>query len=264
MHARFVDFHCHLDLYPNLHQAIAYCDASSTATLAVTTTPKAWFGNVAAARGSLNVRVALGFHPQLAQEREDELPLFLELLPQARYVGEIGLDAGPRYYRTLAAQERVLRGILSACRDEPGRVLSMHSVRAVRRLLDLIEEYNPGNTNLVVLHWFTGSISEAKRAIDLGCYFSLNNAMLGSARASDLISALPIDRILTETDGPFTMLGGATVQPGDVSAAVARLAVLVGTDCETARVQILDNLKQMLGSIHFSNEYIPRVDRPSA
>jgi len=43
MRPQFVDFHCHLDLYPDLAQAIAQCDNRKSATLAVTTTPKAFF-----------------------------------------------------------------------------------------------------------------------------------------------------------------------------------------------------------------------------
>jgi hypothetical protein len=39
---------------------------------------------------------------QLADERSDEVTLFENLLPQARYVGEVGLDAGPRFYKSFA------------------------------------------------------------------------------------------------------------------------------------------------------------------
>jgi Tat protein secretion system quality control protein TatD with DNase activity len=50
------------------------------------------------------VRAALGLHPQLVAERAGELPLWERHLPETRYVGEVGLDAGPRFYKALDAQ----------------------------------------------------------------------------------------------------------------------------------------------------------------
>ena len=60
-----VDFHCHLDLYPDLQAAIAKAEAARIYTLTVTTTPKAWPRNHELTRGKRYVRAALGLHPQL-------------------------------------------------------------------------------------------------------------------------------------------------------------------------------------------------------
>lgn len=46
----------------------------------------------------------------------------------------------------------------------------------------------------------------------LGCYVSINSQILSSDRGRALVSLLPIDRILTESDGPFTP--GGMVQRG--------------------------------------------------
>ena len=80
---RWVDFHCHVDLYKDHAALIAECDRERVATLAVTTTPKAWPRNRELASRSAHVRVALGLHPHLVAEREDELPM-LEALPSGR------------------------------------------------------------------------------------------------------------------------------------------------------------------------------------
>ena len=90
-----IDFHCHLDLYPNHHAVRHECDRRCMHVLSVTTTPSAWRGTSALAAGSLRIRTALGLHPQLAAERKSELGLFETLLPEAPYVGEIGLDGAP-------------------------------------------------------------------------------------------------------------------------------------------------------------------------
>ena len=90
-----VDFHCHLDLYPDHAEAVARCEREGVFTLAVTTTPKAWPRNQELAAATRHVRAALGLHPQLVAERSHEIALWKELLPRTRYVGEVGLDAGP-------------------------------------------------------------------------------------------------------------------------------------------------------------------------
>ncbi|MCP3441519.1 Qat anti-phage system TatD family nuclease QatD [Bradyrhizobium sp. CCGUVB14] len=244
--ARLVDFHCHLDLYKDHAALIAECDRERVATLAVTTTPKAWLRNRELAARSDHVRVALGLHPQLVGDRESELPLLEHYLRDARYVGEIGLDAGPRFYRCFPAQERVFVRILQACADQRGKVLTVHSVRAVGKVLGHVERELPPERSRVVLHWFTGTVAEARRAVALGCYFSVNGEMLRSPKHRQLVAGLPADRLLTETDGPFVEIGGRPVRPRDVAQTVAELAALRGETIEAMEGGILNNLRTLL------------------
>ena len=92
-----VDFHCHLDLYPDFETAIAKAEAARIYTLTVTTTPKAWPRNHELTRGTRYVRAALGLHPQLVAERAAELALWEHHLPEARYVGEVGSTPAPGF-----------------------------------------------------------------------------------------------------------------------------------------------------------------------
>jgi TatD DNase family protein len=242
----WVDFHCHLDLYPDHAELIRECDRERIATLAVTTTPKAWQGNLSLASHSEMVRVGLGLHPQLVSERASEIVLFEKLLAETRYVGEVGLDAGPRFYRSFEAQERVFARVLSACSEQGNKVLTIHSIRAASKVLDHLEQYLSPDKGKCVLHWFTGSNSEAKRALDYGCYFSINPEMLRSPKHRLLVAKLPLDRLLTETDGPFVERDGRPLRPRDISVTVNELAAARGIpSSEMARV-ILKNLSLLL------------------
>ena len=50
----------------------------------------------------------------------------------------------------------------------------------------------------------------------LGCYFSINAEMMHSGRGRALVAELPMDRLLTETDGPFTQVDGRfSTEPTD-------------------------------------------------
>lgn len=239
---RWIDFHCHLDLYPNHVQLIEECDRLSIATLAVTTTPKAWPRNQELARNSRHVRVALGLHPQLVSERAAEISEFEEYLPQTRYVGEVGLDAGPRYFKSLPQQKLVFQKVLQLCAAHGDKILTIHSVRSVTQVLDMIESALPVAKGRVVLHWFTGTRAEAKRAVNLGCYFSINRQMLIKPERRALVSELPADRLLTETDGPFVKMEDRQIVPMDIESTVVALAAVRAVPEKEMATRLLRNL----------------------
>jgi TatD DNase family protein len=241
-----VDFHCHLDLYPNYTDEIRTADEAGVFTLAVTTTPRAWPHNNELAQKTKYVRAALGFHPHLVSTHEQELKIWDQYFALTRYIGEVGLDASPKYYSSFEAQKRVFKHILSRCAVSGDKIISVHSTRATKQVLDHIELYMPVNRGKVVLHWFTGSKSEAKRAIELGCYFSINNQMLKNQNGINLVKSLPIDRLLTETDGPFTKLEDRPMRPADTILTVKALENLHFLNELEIRNQIQTNLKTLL------------------
>ena len=131
----------------------------------MTTTPKAFERNREFANESEFVRVGLGLHPQLIADRSEEITLFEKLLPRARYVGEVGLDAGPQHHRSLELQKSVFKRILKVCADQGDKILSIHSVRATKAVLDMLETYLPSYRGSAVLHWFSGSVGEIRRGV---------------------------------------------------------------------------------------------------
>jgi TatD DNase family protein len=246
MPSGLVDFHCHLDLYPDHAAAVERCERDGVFTLTVTTTPKAWPRNHELASATHHVRAAIGLHPQLVAERAHEIGLWEELLPRTRYVGEVGLDAGPRFYRSFETQKEIFARVLTACAAAGNKIVTTHSVRATKAVLDMIEQYMPPPRGRVVLHWFTGTAAEAKRAVDLGCYFSVNAEMLANEKRAAITKALPLDRVLTETDGPFTQTDARPTRPSDVWIAVKGLAHLHGLSSSSVSNLINQNLKNLL------------------
>lgn len=243
---RWIDFHCHLDLYRNHVQLISECDRLGIATLAVTTTPKAWARNRELAASSKYVRVALGLHPQLVSERAMEIREFEMYLPQARYVGEVGLDSGPRYFKSLPQQKAVFQTVLELCAAQGGKILTVHSVRSVNEVLKMIEAHLPQGRGRVVLHWFTGTKAQAQRAAELGCYFSINAQMLTKPEQRALVKEMPRERLLTETDGPFVKLDERPVMPVDVRRTVSQLALACGLGAKEMSQVLLRNLRELV------------------
>lgn len=225
MRVPLVDYHCHLDLYPDCESAFGAARNGNVEIFAVTTTPLAWEQNCKLAAGSPNVRIGLGLHPHLVGTSSADISTFEKLAPRARFIGEIGIDAGRKWYRSLGLQSEVFAYILQLCAEKPRKIMSIHCVRAYRQLFLLIDKHWSCDAGTLVLHWFSGSLTDAKQAVERGCFFSINSAMLGRAEGVRLVRTLPIERILTETDGPFiTDLDGNALLPADVHQVVTGIA----------------------------------------
>jgi TatD DNase family protein len=239
-----IDFHCHLDLYPNPLAVRDECERLGLEILSVTTTPSAWKGTSTLASRSRLIRTALGLHPQLAHERHQELALFDSLVPDSPYVGEIGLDGSPEFRDHWQTQLTVFRHILDRCSKVGGRILSIHSRRASRPVLECLEEFSTAGKP--ILHWFSGSLRELERAISLGCWFSVGPAMLSGEKGRVLVSRMPRERVLTESDGPFAQLRGAPMMPWDVEGSFQQLGDIWSVPPANVKARIERNLHDLL------------------
>lgn len=239
-----IDFHCHLDLYPDAHNVARECIRRGLDVLSVTTTPSAWHGTSNLAAGAARIHTALGLHPQLAHQRKSELSLFEQLVPTARFVGEVGLDGAPEFRDQWAVQEMVFERILASCQSVGGRVLSIHSRHAASAVLDRLADMPGAGTP--VLHWFSGKRSELTRAIDAGCWFSVGVAMMSNKSGRALAAEMPRDRILTESDGPFVHLSGRPANPWDVAVAVEALADVWGEEATSVQRVLDSNLHRLI------------------
>lgn len=239
-----IDFHCHLDLYPDPAAVVRQAVSDGVYILSVTTTPSAFAGTAALVRAGGRIRTALGLHPELVAARQKELPLFFKLLPETSYVGEVGLDGSPAHRDTLDVQARVLVAILDACAAAGGKTISLHSRGATDLLLDLIE-FEP-EAGRFVLHWFSAKPAIVKRAADLGCWFSIGATMLASKTGRAAIDAMPADRILPETDGPFGSMAGRPVFPWEAMATYRALAAVRGVPVEQIESELTDNFRALV------------------
>jgi TatD DNase family protein len=230
-----IDFHCHLDLYPRPSETADEVQRRGVGVLSVTTSPSAWVGTSRLAHERSVIRTALGLHPQLASERKHELMTFDRYFDETRFIGEIGLDGSSEFKSTWAQQTQVFEHIVRACSEVGDKVLSIHSRRAATPVLDLLDSFE--SVRYPILHWFSGSRAELHRAINRGCWFSVGAAMLAGAKGRALVAAMPRDRVLLETDGPFAQLRQAPLQPWDVVLACRSLSDVWSTDhIETERI----------------------------
>lgn len=158
-----------------------------------------------------NIRVGLGAHPWYISDgrvTETDIELLLELMEQTPYLGEIGLDFSSRYCVD-GLQELQIKAFTQICaraaelsRNSQPRVLSMHTVRSVDAVLDILEQTGAAQACVPIIHWFSGSSNELQRAIKLGCWFSVGEMSLKTKRGREYAKVYPKDKLLTETDLP--------------------------------------------------------------
>jgi TatD DNase family protein len=172
-----------------------------------------------------------------------ELGLFEALLPEAQYVGEIGLDGAQEFQRAWKDQITVFEHILAQCAIVGGRIMSIHSRRASAAVLDCLEKIPSAGTP--VLHWFSGGFRDLDRAIKLGCWFSVGPAMLATEKGRSLAARMPRGSVLTETDGPFAQVNGRSIMPWDVESAISGLAQIWNLSEGSATQVMQDNFRNL-------------------
>lgn len=191
------DTHFHLDLQKNRAFAIQQIEENKIYTIAVTNLPELYKKEVFEI-SSKYIRLALGFHPELIHQYKNQIPLMWKLLPEVKFIGEVGLDFVDKTNQQ--AQISFFSELIERCRYDKNKILTIHSRQSIQKVLDLLGE----NFRFkVVIHWFTGNKEALINAIDKGCFISVNSAMLRSNKFLELIPLIPSSRILLETDSPF-------------------------------------------------------------
>lgn len=235
-----VDTHCHLFLMgDDAAPAVEAARAVGVETFVCPgIDPDTSRQAVALAHSYRGVFATAGMHPHDASAFDDSARAEIERLliePMVIGVGECGLD----YFRMRSPaedQERVLRAHidLASAADLP---LVVHTRDAWPRMLQLLDE---GSAERVVLHCFTGDADVAGECASRGYHLSFagnltypRNEELRAAAA-----AIPLDRILVETDSPFLApqrLRGRDNEPANVLDVIDELARVRGEPAEVVR-----------------------------
>lgn len=251
---RLFDMHCHLDRMANADEVAREAVANDMALFCTTVTP----ADALAARSRFgtppNVRVGVGLHPWwIADGRcgEIEIEQAAQLAAASRFIGEVGLDFGPRHAANAQRQLDALEAIARACAGHPveGRVLSIHAVRSAGEALDVFERHGLTASAHCIFHWFSGTSDQLARALDAGCLFSISERMLATRRGREYARQIPLDRLLLETDLPEQLDKPCSADQVEASLmrALHELAHIRGTDEHALSTRIAKTSLGLLG-----------------
>lgn len=240
-----LDTHCHIDLYPNPYAIARAVERQKILTIAVTNLPSHFEVGLPHLRGFRQIRPALGLHPLMAESHERERKKFKQIFSKTSYIGEIGLDFSKEGRDTKDIQIESLSFVFEQIQDRP-RFVSLHSRGAESKVLELLEKFNIQGA---VFHWYSGPLTVLDQAVQSGHYFSINPAMIRSKSGKNIIDRIPLNRILTESDGPHIQLRNQPVHPSNIKVIIEALRDIWGMSFQEADEQVWSNFMELLGPI---------------
>ncbi|MDD5603406.1 MAG: TatD family hydrolase [Eubacteriales bacterium] len=148
---------------------------------------------------------SVGIHPHNAEEynAENEALLYgFSNNEKVKAIGEIGLD----YHYDHPARD-IQKKVFAAQLDiaaKTGLPVIIHDREAHEDVLNIIREKAEGLSG-VVFHCYSGSVEMAKELFKMGFYISIGGALTfkNSRKLPEVVSFMPLDRIMLETDCPY-------------------------------------------------------------
>jgi TatD DNase family protein len=224
-----VDTHCHLFLLErDPREVVAEArTAGVERVICAGIDPDSSRRSVELAESIRGVFATAGMHPHTASALDVRAGALIEELlanPLVVGVGECGLD----FYRMRSPredQERVFRLHVDLSR-ETGAPLVVHVRDAWPEILRLLDE---GSAERVVLHCFSGDVDIARECSARGYFvsFAANVTYPKNEHLRRAAAALPIERILVETDSPYLApqrLRGSNNHPANVRSVIEEIA----------------------------------------
>jgi TatD DNase family protein len=150
-----------------------------------------------------DVSVSCGVHP-LHQDDACSYEVLLEKAQRDEVVaiGETGLD----YFYSPESKSVQLTSFVDHIKvaNETNKPLIIHTRDAREDTINLLREHKAPHTK-GVLHCFTESLEMAQAAMELGFYISISGIVTFNSadELRDVVKAIPLDRLLIETDSPW-------------------------------------------------------------
>ena len=248
----FIDTHCHLDkLDSTPEEAIIEAKQAGVQRMVTVSVDEPSLDFVLSMVQQFpEVYGSVGFHPHDAAELTEDLEQKIRKLALEEKkliaIGETGLDYHYMYSSAEVQQQVFSKQLQLAV--ELNLPVIMHSREAETDTLNILQEIPV--PPLGVAHSFTSSFEMAKTLIEMGWYIGING-IVTFKNAEDLrevVSWLPLDSLLLETDSPFlapTPFRGKPNKPAYIPAIATFIAELRGISLEQLSEQTSANAQRL-------------------
>ena len=176
----------------------------------------------------------------------DEQFSFIENnLNQVISIGEIGMDFHwASKEETLEQQQKNFRKIIRFA-IKVQKPIVIHSRKAEKECIDVLEEEIKNNEIPVIQHCFSGKKNLIKRAAALGHYFSVPANVIRSHSFQTMVKLVPISQLLTETDSPWLSPNREEVnEPKNVLLSIQKIAEIKDLSLEDTQKTVWNNFCQ--------------------
>ena len=194
------------------------------------------------------IYAAVGIHPNNVQLLgESDLDNTIQLIKQNRLnivaIGEIGLDRRAPETEIYANQISTLNVLLQVA-ENSGLPVIIHSRGAASELLEMLPSYRISN---VMFHWYSGSLDLLPKIVESGYSLSVGPSILYAKHLQEIVVNVPLENILTETDGPVSYRGpfkGRLTSPSFIPEIVNFIHDLTHKGSEEIAMQIFRNFTE--------------------
>ena len=199
------------------------------------------------------VYAALGIHPwNVVQLAPKELQQTIEFIAENKAnkekvlaIGEVGLD--PQYAKRKLQKEQqaeVFREMLRLAEDSALPII-VHSRWSSQKIMDILPSYRLKG---VLWHWFSSPIDLLPRIVERGDYVSEGPPVVFSDRIREVVQVVPLERLITETDGPVRYYGSfkdKLTTPAFIPEVVNAISRVKGIDEIQVAERILSNFQSL-------------------
>ncbi len=251
-----IDTHCHLDMsryQDDLEEVLdRACKAGVRRMITIGIDLASSRAAVALAAAHDGVFAAVGVHPHhVAETNADAYQELRELAknPQVVAYGEVGMDAVRNYAPLPLQMEHFRRQVVTA--KELNLPLIVHDRETHVEIMTVLAEEAPFPAS-GVMHCFSGDADLARRVVEMGFYVSIPGVVTfnNAAMMQEAVAAVPLDRLLVETDGPFLApepYRGRRNEPVYVLYTAQKVAELKGVTLEELSRQTTANAERLFG-----------------
>lgn len=234
-----IDTHFHLDHYRDYLDKAKQISQLEQYTICVTNSPGVFRSCKNLMLETEYLKFALGYHPLDGALNKTDLQDFLKQLSCSNYIGEIGLDYSNRSTMEKQLQLYAFETIVEAG-TASNKVMSIHIRNAEEDAIQILKKYNPRKA---IIHWYNGSSTNMDRLLEIGCFFSVNSNMI-NAKKQNCCRAIPKNRILVESDGPYSKVNRKPYTPEMLLTAYQNIAKFFD-DAELVKT-VFGNFKTLL------------------
>lgn len=194
----------------------------------------------------------IGVHPTSIKEdyRKELDVVYNEISTNADSylaIGEIGLD----YYwdTTFAHEQQTALVTQIEWANKYQKPVALHVRNAYTEIFEVLEKHSVDRRG--VLHCFSGTLSDAKKAVDMGYMLGIGGVVtFKKNELAKIVAELPLQNILLETDAPYlapTPYRGKRNESAYVLNVAQTVAEIKNTSLEQVAETTLQNAVELFG-----------------
>ncbi len=242
-----LDAHTHLDSYApaELEMVLAEIAAQRVLTVAVAMNQASYAQTCTIASRSPLILPCFGIHPWEAHRYTEDIEALQPSIVASPMLGEIGLDYlwddDPTHYPA----QRTLFSYFLQQASLQDKIVNLHTTGAEHDVVELLKHFA---VRRAIVHWYSGPHDAFGALVAYGCWFTFGVETPRSTVIQTFARAVPLDRILTETDGPegLRWLSGEIGMPHHLLDVLTTLANLRRLAVAELQAIIADNWRRLI------------------